>query len=335
MAVVKASVIIPNWNGKELLPDCFDSLSKQTFKDFEIILVDNASTDGSVDYVRKIATATLWPRNDVAIKIVENKKNLGFAGGINSGVKKSRANYVVFLNNDTAVDKNWLKCLVECADKHPEVFSVNPKLLNFYDKKLIDGVGIQINEVGQARSIGWNEKDTGLYEKEAYIFGATGGASLFRREEFIELGMFDASFFMYSEEVDLAFRAQFAEWKSIYCPKAVVFHKHKATSKKLPQHVEYWQFRNMMATIIKDFPSGVLLKDWRWLKIILVYYNTVFYQLKNGFIWPPILTKLWLLWNLPRLLSKRSQIQRSRRVSNEYLESFLKPKPITFWGLRN
>lgn len=323
---MKVSVIIPSWNGKGLLKDCLESLSKQTFRDFEIIVVDNGSSDGSVEYIQS---------NDVTIKLVRNKKNRGFAGGINSGVKESHAKYVVFLNNDTAVDKNWLKYLVECADNHPEVFSVNPKLLNFSDRKLIDGVGIQINEVGQARSIGWQEKDSGQYEKEQYIFGATGGASLFVREKFIKLGMFDESFFMYSEEVDLAFRAQFAGWKSIYCPKAVVFHKHKATAKKYPQRIEYWQFRNMMATIIKDFPSEILLKNGRWIKIVLVYFNTIFYQLKNGYFWPPFLTKLWLVWNLPRLLKQRAGIQKSRKVSNEYIDNFLTEKKITFWGLRS
>ncbi len=318
---IKASVIIPSWNGKDLLADCLKSLEEQTFKDFEIIVVDNGSTDGTAEMVH-------------GVKIIENTKNIGFARAINQGVECSKAKYVVFLNNDTQVSKNWLKELVECADKHPEVVSVNPKLLNFYNRKIIDGVGIQINEVGQARSIGYSEKDAGQYEKENYIFGATGGASLFKRQEFIKLGMFDESYFMYSEEVDFAFRAQLQGYQSIYCPKAKVFHKHKATAKKLPQHIEYWQFRNMMATIIKDFPAGILFKKWRWLKIILVYYNTVFYQLKNGFFWPPVGTLLWLTINLPRLLIDRWNIQNSRTVSNEYLEKFLMDKPITFWGLR-
>lgn len=320
-----ASVIIPNWNGKELLEDCLKSLQNQTSNNFEVILVDNNSTDNSISFVTE---------NFPQVKIIRLNKNYGFARAINEGVKASSAEYVILLNNDTSVDKNWIKSLVECADKYKEIISVNSKLLNFYNRKIIDGVGILINEVGQARSIGWNEKDLGQYEKEEYIFGATGGASLFKRKEFLKLGGFNENYFMYSEEVDFAFRAQFAGFKSLYCPKALVFHKHKATSKKLPNHIEYWQFRNMTMTIIKDFPSFLLFKKYRWLKILLVNLNTVFYQLKKGYLWPPIAANFWILINLPKLLSERKSIQSNIKISENYLESFIVSKKVTFWGLK-
>lgn len=322
--MIKVSVIIPNWNGKELLHDSLASLEKQSFKNFETLLVDNGSSDGSIEYVSE---------KSPQVKIIRLNKNYGFARAINKGVNQSRAKYVVFLNNDTAVNSSWLENLVKTANQHPEVVSVNSKILNFYDRKKIDGVGILVNEVGQARSIGWNEKDSGQYNKEEYIFGATGGASLFRREDFIKVGMFDEDYFMYCEEVDFAFRAQFLGFKSIYCPKALVYHKHKATAKRLPQHIEYWQFKNMTQTIILDFPTKVLLKRWRLAKIILVHFNTIFYQIRNGFLWPPILTEIWLLLHLPALLRKRSRIQNARKVSDEYIESFLTKKKITFYGL--
>lgn len=325
MTKILASVIIPNWNGKYLLEDCLVSLVKQNIEEFEIILVDNASTDGSLEYV-----AEKFP----GVKVIKLEKNFGFARAINEGVKVSKVEYVVFLNNDTKVEKDWLKNLINCVNKHPEVISVNSKLLNYYYRKIIDGVGIQINEVGQARSIGWQEKDSGQYNKEEYIFGATGGASLFRRKDFIKVGGFDESYFMYSEEVDFAFRAQFKGYKSIFCPKAIVYHKHKASAKKRPQHIEYWQFRNMLQTIIKDFPTSLLLKKRRWLKIILVFLNTIFYQLKSGYFWPPVLTKLWILYSLPSLLEKRKKIQGEKKVSDEYIESFFAEKKVTFWGLR-
>lgn len=324
MKKIIASVIIPNWNGSDLLEDCLNSLGKQTFSNFEIILVDNGSTDDSLEYVEN---------NFPEVKIIKFKKNFGFARAINEGVKISEAEYVVFLNNDTKVDKDWLKNLVECANKHPEVISVNSKLLNFYDKKIIDGVGMVINEVGQARSIGWQEKDDGKYIGEDYIFGATGGASLFRKKDFINVGFFDENFFMYSEEVDFAFRVQFLGYKSIFCPKAIVYHKHKATSQKLPAHIEYWQFRNMTQVIIKDFPISILLKRWRWLKIILVHLNTYLYQLKKGFWWTPFLADIWIIFHLPQLLRERRKIQSNRKVTDEYIESFLKSKKITFWKL--
>ncbi|MBI2334905.1 glycosyltransferase family 2 protein [Candidatus Daviesbacteria bacterium] len=323
--MIKASVIIPNWNGESLLQDCLKSLERQSFKDFEIILVDNGSTDNSIDFTEK---------NFPQVNIVKLQKNFGFAKAINTGAKKSLADYVVFLNNDTEVDKDWLKNLIACANCHPEVISVNSKLLNFQNRKIIDGVGILVNEVGQARSIGWQEQDKGQFEKEQYIFGATGGGSLFRKADFVNAGGFDENYFMYSEEVDLAFRAQFLGYKSIFCPKAVVYHKHKATARKMPQHIEYWQFRNMTQTIIKDFPVSLILKNWRWLKILLVHINTIFYQLKNGFFWPPVAGDLWILFHLSYLLKQRKRIQSTKKVTDSYIESFFAEKKITFWGLR-
>ncbi|MDD5415830.1 MAG: glycosyltransferase family 2 protein [Candidatus Daviesbacteria bacterium] len=324
MKKIRASVVIPNWNGKNLLEDCLQSLENQSLKDFEIILVDNGSEDESIKYAQD---------NFPQVKIIKLERNFGFARAINEGVKASVAEYVVFLNNDTEVDKEWLKNLIYCARGYPEVISVNSKLLNFYDRKIIDGVGILINEIGQARSVGWQEKDLGQFDKEQYIFGATGGASLFRRADFIKVGGFDENYFMYSEEVDFAFRAQFQGYKSIFCSKAVVYHKHKASARGKPQHIEYWQFRNMTQTIIKDFPTSVLFKRWRWLKIIAVHLNTIFYQVRNGYFWPPLLAMLWILFHLPKLLDERRKIQINRKVSDEYIENFLKEKKITFWGL--
>lgn len=325
MKKVIASVIIPNWNGKHLLDDCLQSLKKQTFKEIEVIVVDNGSTDGSVSFLENKYP---W------VKIVAFDKNYGFAKAINKGVLESSGEYVIFLNNDTAVDKKWVQELVKCISKHKDMFSINPKILNFFDHQKIDGVGIEINEVGQARSIGWEQQDTGQFNKEMEIFGATGGAALFRKDIFLKAGMFDENYFMYSEEVDLAFRAQFLGYKSFYCPKAVVYHKHKASSKKRPQHLEYWQFKNMTQTIIKDFPNSILVKNWRWLKIVLIHFNTILYQLKNGFFWPPLMTEVWLISHLPILLYKRYKIQKAVKVSDEYIEKFLTPKKVTFWGLR-
>ncbi len=323
MSKIKCSVIIPNYNGEELLKDCLNSLNNQSFEEFEIILVDNNSIDNSLGFVSE---------NYPQVKVIKLPRNFGFAKAINEGVKHSTAEYVVFLNNDTEVEKNWLKNLIQCVSSHPEVMSVNSKLLNFYHRKKIDGVGILINEVGQARSIGWQEESSN-YQQEQYIFGATGGAALFKRLDFIKAGMFDGSYFMYFEEVDLAFRAQFLGYKSIFDPTAVVYHKHKATAKKSPQYIEYWQFRNMFQTIIKDYPISLLLKNFRWLKIILVYLNTIFYQFKNGFFWPPIMASWWLIFHLPQLLKQRKEIQKSKKVTDDYIESFFVKKEITFWGL--
>lgn len=322
--MIKISVIIPSWNGKNLLEECLASAEDQSFKDFDITVVDNSSTDGTVEFLSKF-----FPR----VRVIKMAQNSGFAKAINSAVKASQAEYIATLNNDTVLDKNWLKSLIETAEKHPEVASVSSKLLNYYHKDIIDGVGISINEVGQARSIGYQEKDKGQYDNLKYIFGATGGAALFRRDIFIKVGLFDENYFMYSEEVDWAFRAQFLGYKSIFCPKAIVYHKHKATSSKMPQKLEYWQFKNMSQTIIKDMPTKIILKNFRWLKIILVHINTIIYQIRHGYFWPPVMTEVWLLYHLPDLMKRRIKIQKSRRVQLEEIEQYIKPKKITFFKM--
>lgn len=316
---MNVSVIIPNWNGENLLDDCLGSLLKQTYSNFEVILVDNSSKDSSIQKAFE-----LFPE----IRIVKLNKNYGFAKAINEGVKVSYGEYLIFLNNDTSVDEMFIQELVNCADENPHVISINPKILNYYNRRKIDGLGIDINEIGQAKSLGWCEMDFGQFSSPIFIFGATGGASLFRKKEFIELGMFDEDYFMYYEEVDFAFRAQFAGFKSIYCPKAICYHRHKATSGKNLGLVEYWQFKNMMMTIIKDFPNEILLKDNTLLKIILVFFHTIYYQIRKGYILASGKTFLWLLFNFPSLLTKRKKVQESISVRKDYLESFFTQKSL-------
>lgn len=323
--MIKASVIIPNWNGKHLLKTCLVSIQKQTFKNIEIVVVDNGSEDGSADYIRKF-----FP----GVKIVELDKNYGFAKAVNIGIKASNGKFVVLINNDTEVDKDCIKYLVEAAITHPEVGFVAAKMLDFHRRDIIDSVGDYIDEVGHANNIGLGEKDVPAFNKPDYVFLVTGGGGLFKRDVFERVGFLDENYFAYFEDVDFCLRAQLQGFKGWYEPKAIIYHIHKATSSKNQTLLEYWQFRNMTQTIIKDFPTSILLKKWRWLKIILVHFNTIFYQLKNGYFWPPILADLWIIFHLPLLLKERKKIQSNIKVSSEYIEGFLAEKEVTFWGLR-
>lgn len=320
----KVSVIIPNWNGKHLLKACLRSLREQSYKDFEVLVVDNGSTDHSSQYIKK---------NFPEVKVVELRGNGGFAHGANMGIKICTGNYMVLVNNDTKLDRNCLEFLAKAADAHPEVGMVAAKMLNLYNPKIIDSAGSYIDSVGHVNNIGLGEKDGTKFKKSGYVFLVTGGGGLFKREVFEKIGFLDEAYFAYYEDVDLCFRAQLAGFKGWYEPNAVIYHIHKASFSKNPQLLEYLHFRNMTQTIIKDFPLSLIFKKWRWLKIILVHINTIFYQIRNGFFWPPILADLWILIHLPQLLFKRWKIQMDKKVSNEYIESFLKEKKITFSGL--
>lgn len=318
------SIIIPNWNGLEFLKTCLSSLQKQTFKDFEIIVVDNGSDDGSIQYIEQ---------NFPTIKLIKLPKNFGFARAINLGVQASVGQVVVLLNNDTEVDKNCLKYLIQAAKKHPEVGFVAAKMLQFKERNILDSAGDYIDVVGHANNIGMGEYDGPEFNRPGYIFLVTGGGSLFKDKVFKKVGFLDEDFFAYFEDVDFCLRAQMQGFKGWYEPKAIIYHIHKATAKRNPGFLQYLQFRNMMQTIIKDFPGKLLVRDFNWLRIILVNLNTVFYLTKWGFFWSALKAEWYIVTHIIPLLSKRAQIQRKRLVPDQYFIDNVKKKPITFFGL--
>lgn len=321
---IVASVVIPNWNGKHLLKTCLSSLQKQTFKDLEVILVDNGSIDGSVDYIHKY-----FP----FVKVITLDKNYGFAKAVNEGIKASKGKYVCLINNDTEVDKNCLQYLVEAAKNKKDVGFVAAKMLNFYNRDRIDSAGDWIDVVGHANNIGQGEKDDEVFNKPGYVFLVTGGGGLFKKQVFEKVGLLDEDYFAYFEDVDLCLRAQLQGFKGWFEPRAKIYHIHKATSNKVKPLAEYWQFRNMTQTIIKDFPLELLKKDLNWLRALLVNINTVRFLATQGLFWQGIKAELYILFYLPQLLRKRSEIQKSRKVSDQYIIENFKQKRITLFGL--
>lgn len=316
------SVIIPNWNGKKFLKNCLTSLSKQGFKDFEVIIIDNGSTDGSVLYVKKY-----FPE----VKLVELENNTGFSHAVNLGINKSFGRYVILLNNDTEVDKNCVKNLIVAADKHREVGFVAAKMLNFYKRGVIDSAGSYIDMVGHADNIGRGQKDDPRFNNSGYVFLATGGGSLIKREVFEKVGLLDENFFAYFEDIDFCLRAQIQGFKGWYEPKAIIYHIHKATAKRITAHVEYLLFRNMMQVVIKNFPGELFKKNFNWLKIILVNVNTVRYLTLKGYFWQALKVEAYIVVNFRRLLKKRKEILKSKVVSDQYLIENIRPKEINLF----
>lgn len=319
MIIPKLSVVIPSWNGLELLKICLPSLIRQTFNNFEVIIADNGSIDDSVKYIKK---------NFPLFKVIQLSKNLGFAGAVNKGIKKALGEYIVLLNNDTEMDKNCLKHLAEAADKHAEVGMVAAKIKNFYHRNIIDNAGDEIDVVGHSFTRGTGKEDSPKFNKPGFIFLATGGGGLFKKEVFDKIGLFDEDYFLYMEDVDFSFRAQLAGFKAWYEPKAVIYHKRMVTSAKNMSFVEPECFRNMTMNIIKDYPMSLLLRNFNWFKIILVNLNTIKYLAGKGYLWGAIKADLYILTNLKNLLEKRKKIQSLRVVSNEYIIKNVKERKL-------
>ncbi|RME86108.1 MAG: glycosyltransferase family 2 protein [Caldilineae bacterium] len=218
--MLSASVIIANWNGAHHLRVCLDSLRRQTHQDFEVIVVDNGSTDGSVEMVQKE-----YPE----VHLLALDDNYGFIVACNRGAQFARGEVLVMLNNDTEVEPQWLEALCRALEQHPEAGSAASKMLLFERRDTLHSAGDMLGPDFMPMNRGVWEIDQGQYDADLYIFGPCGGAAAYRRELWEQLGGFDERLFMYLEDVDLAWRAQRAGWKSIFVPEARVYHHLSAT----------------------------------------------------------------------------------------------------------
>ncbi len=320
----KVSVVIPNWNGESLLSVCLQSLKEQSWQDFQLIVVDNGSSDDSVQVIKKI-----FPKAD----IIQLEKNIGFAPAVNLGIEKAQSEYIFLLNNDTQVDNHCLQQIVKTADQKKDYALFAVKMINFYDHQKIDSAGAYITSVGHANGFGWQQSDGDQYNQAGAVMLVSGGGALIRKEVFTKIGLFDDRYFAYFEDVDLCLRAILAGYQSWYEPKAVVYHVHKATSQKNKPLTEYLQFRNMTMTLIKDFPTTFLLKDLNWLKIILVNLHTVWFLAANGYLKQALQAEWYVLSHLVPLLKDRWQIQHASQINKQRLIAQIVPKKIKLFGV--
>lgn len=307
------SIIIPNWNGKRFLKGCLDSLKCQTFKDFEVIIVDNNSHDDSVSFVKE---------NYPDVGIIELASNRGFAGGVNEGIKAAKEDLIFLLNNDTVVDEYCLQALYNAARENPDTGFFATKMI-FYNTNppVINAAGDAFGIDGAARNIGYKEIDGGQYDKEREVFGACAGAALYRRKMFDEIGLFDEDFYIILEDVDLDFRAQLAGYRCLYVPKAVVYHIHAGSMGKTSNFTFYWITRNDLNVLIKNMPLFLLFKYFHRIFFRQIIYT--YARILGNKIRPLISGEFSAFLLLPVMLSKRYQILKGRKVSVSYIDKIL------------
>jgi len=247
------SVIVVNWNGKEYVRDCLESLRAQTFSDFEVILVDNGSTDGSVEYVRQHFPG--W------VRILVNARNEGFSGGNNRGIRAASGRHLALLNNDAQADPHWLEELVRVAEENPRAGMLACKIYLQGGSKMIDNVGHLIYRDGLNRGRGRLEVDHGQYEKLEEVLFPSGCAALYRREMLEEVGLFDEDFFAYGDDTDLGLKGRLAGWKCLYVPGAIVHHRYSQSSGSYSPLKAFYVERNRLWIAIKYFPLPLLVKS--------------------------------------------------------------------------
>lgn len=243
---MSVSVVIPNYNGEKYIKGCLDSLMKQSLKADEIIIVDNNSTDNSLEIIKEYKDY---------IKLICLKENHGFSVAVNEGIKASRSEFVTLLNNDTELEENWLKELVKCISKEKRIFSCCSKMIRYDNKDIIDDAGDEYTILGWARKIG-DGKNISQYTEEKEVFSSCAGAAIYRKSILDEIGYFDENFFAYLEDLDISYRAKVYGYINYYCPSAKVYHIGSATSGS--KHNDFkvrLAARNNIFLIYKNMPN--------------------------------------------------------------------------------
>jgi GT2 family glycosyltransferase len=310
------SIIIPHLNGLHHLEDCLGSLQRQLFQDFEVILVDNGSTDGSQLYVQE---------NYPEVRLIELGTNHGFTGACNAGYAASSGKIIILLNNDTETDPNWLQAIIDRFERQPSAGSIASKMLLFDQRRVFHTAGDFYSVGGLPGNRGVWQQDIGQYDREEPVFSACGGAAAYRRSMLDEIGFLDDDFFFSCEDVDLAWRAHLSGWQVMYEPAAVVYHKLKASG-DAGVSSSYYDGRNFLYLLWKNYPSSLLRRNWR--AILLTQLKISSNALRS---WRGAAARARLrgqvagLLGLFKMLPKRRAIQAKRRVDDETLMSLLTP----------
>ena len=305
-------IIIVNWNGIEHLSVCLTSLINQIYKNKKIIFIDNGSVDQSVEYVK-----TNFP----SIEVISLENNFGFCGGNNVGIRNSESEFIALINNDTEADKYWLYNSIQTLINNPDAGFLASKISRFYEKDLIDSCGDDLFRSGYPEKRGWLRKFSEEYKSNRWVFSACAGAAIYRRSMLDDIGLFDEDYFNYMEDIDLSFRAQLAGYKCIYEPKAIIYHKVGATASQNTKARIYWSHRNHWYTIIKNFPSNLLLKYS--LDILIADFFVFISSIIQGNIILFFQARMEVIKNLPKLLNKRKKIQEKKKVNSQYIDSIV------------
>lgn len=306
-------IVIPNWNGADVIKECLRSLESQSLAG-HIIVVDNGSHDKSVEIIKQE-----FPE----VTLLEFPDNAGFAGGVNRGIHyalEQNADYIALFNNDAVADRDWLKQLVVEATSSPEAGIITGKLLRS-GGKLLDSTGESYTIWGLPFPRGRNQPDEGQYSKAEYVFGGSGGASLYRADLFKQVGMFDEDFFAYYEDVDISFRAQMAGWKVRYMPEAKAYHSIGSTSSKMGDFARYQSAKNFLLLYARNMPRKLYLKYF--VPFTLQFCRMAITSLARR-KFSVFIKGTWAALKLHRSTAKvRKENMTKQKVSTSYIDSIL------------
>lgn len=323
----KISIIIIHYNTPALLKTCLETVFSQTYKNIEVILIDNNSED-----------KTCYPN----VKIIENKENFGYAKAANQGIRLSKGEYAAIVNPDVIFTENYFKNIIAPMEKDHSIASITGKIYK-YDfennkpAKIIDSTGLLPFKNRRIIDKGQGEEDKGQYNEECEVFGVSGACPLYRRKALEEVKIFDEyfdeDFFMYKEDVDLAWRLRLYNWKNIYYPKAVAYHKRGTGTavktslldavkqrKSLSKFQKKHSFKNQLLMQLKNETWGTFFADFFpiiFRKIITAFYIT----LREPYLWGSYFAYIKAI---PRSLKKRKIIMKNKKAKTKEIKKWFK-----------
>jgi GT2 family glycosyltransferase len=328
-------VIMVNFNGKADLASCLPSLFKTDYPNFDTIIVDNASTDGSLEMLQEIC------KHERKLKIIRSTKNIGFASANNLALKYVKGDFIVLLNCDSTVSPNWLKELVAIMANDEAVGICQSKLLSLFNQKIIDSVGDMVHPSGMSVPRGMGEEDMGKYDNEREIFSARGAAMIIRRSLIAEIGFFDPDYFMSYEDIDLSWRARLAGYEVKLAPESVVYHRGFDMYDDAYLVKIYNTYKNIYMTLIKNYEIGNLLRFMPQLVAVnllkILSFMTMSGDLLARFV--PFRFRLRLMLNLlkapfhvvrnfPTIWMKRMHVQHMRKIPDNVIMSAMSRLPL-------
>ncbi len=334
---VQTSFIVVNWNRRNLLEQCLRSLEQQTVGDFELILVDNGSTDGSLDCLKECSLPS--------VKVVRNPENVGFARAVNQGLQNAQGQFIALVNNDVHLDPHWLEEIQGGFAGDARVGMCAGKILLAHDPRRIDKVGQVFYPDGQIYGRGHREEDRGQYDQVEEALWPDGAAAIYRREVFAEIGCFDEDFFAYCDDGEFGLRARLFGWNCLYIPTARAFHHHSATWGEYAARKIFLVERNRIWLAIKLLPGRQLA--------LLPFYSAVRYlysvlalasrqgDMGRASRQGPIGTVIFAVLRaqasaaggLVRMWRKRKEIRPRRRISDAELARLLQRHSISAFEL--
>ena len=310
---VSVLVVVVNFNGGTLLGQCLDSLSRQAFRDFRTVVVDNASTDGSADDLE-----TAFP----GVAVIRSANNLGFAAGNNLAIREADDTpFIALLNPDAIAQPDWLQCLVNAANEHPDFALFGSRMYANAQHTILDGVGDAYHVCGLPWRVGHGQQAHGRYLENHEIFAPCAAAALYRREVFDATGGFDEEFFCYVEDVDLGFRARLAGMRALYVADAVVEHAGSGLVGKHSDFQLYHGHRNLVWTYARNMPWPLLLLYLPQHVLMTLFTLLVFAAKGRGRI---LMRAKWdAVKGLPGTLSKRWRTQTARVATAGHIRASL------------